>query len=573
MGMQVTRNSTSDLKAWRIEDIRTELDHRTQVTPALLHSINKDGFLISVSDAWLSKLGYSREEVIGKRSSEFLTAESRAYALREVLPAFFLTGRSDNVEYQMVCKGGRIIDVLLSAVLDRMPGEAGGASLAVVTDVTALKAAKHQLALSEQRYRDLVESQTELVSLATPEGELRFVNHAYARHYSREPDDMMGKSLFEFIPASEHAAVAEHLRQVCGVDHSVENQNQVLLPDGRVRWMAWTNKALRDLESRVTAIHSVGKDIHDRIIGEQKLKESEARYRLLADHGTDMVFQLDRDLVLRYVSPAAQEILGHEPDDLIGTQPMALIHPDGVDLLELTFQQLLDGRLERNSLGCRFRHRDGSWIWVEAQLKTLKDPRSGLPQGIIGTLRDISIRKAIEEQLHDANRRLQALANQDGLTGLSNRRMFDAAFAREFDLASRGEQDLALLMIDVDWFKSFNDGYGHPAGDECLRKIGSAIGAQSRPGDVAARYGGEEFAVLLSNASHAVALEFGESIRASVLQLAIEHNGSPNQLVTVSVGVASLGAEEASWGALLRRADSALYRAKASGRNVVAGMP
>ncbi|WP_349962888.1 diguanylate cyclase [Rhizobium sp. ZPR3] len=569
----MSRNTTVVTRAWHLEDIRTELDHRTQVTPAMLHSINKDGFLISVSDAWLSKLGYSREEVIGKRSSEFLTAESRAYAVREVLPAFFLSGRSDNIEYQMVCKDGQIIDVLLSAVLDRMPGEAGGVSLAVITDVTALKAAKRQLALSEERYRDLVEYQTELVSLASPEGELRFVNHAYAHHYGREPNDMVGKSLFDFIPASERAEVEEHLRQVCNVDYSVENQNQVLLPDGRVRWMVWTNKALRDLDGYVTAIHSVGKDIHDRIVGEQRLKESEARYRLLADHGTDMVFQLDRDLIYRYVSPACREIFGREPEDLIGAQPMAFLHSEEVDHLELAFRQLLEGRAERNLLSCRFRHREGYWIWVEAQLKALKDPHSSMPSGLIGTLRDISVRKVIEEQLHDANRRLQALADQDGLTGLSNRRMFDAAFTREFDLASQGEHNLALLMVDVDWFKSFNDGYGHPAGDECLRKIGGAIRAQARSGDVVARYGGEEFAVLLPNASHAEAIELGESIRTSVLKLTIEHKDSPNRIVTVSVGVASMRAEDANCGMFLGRADGALYRAKGDGRNRVVGKP
>ncbi|MGZ9724067.1 sensor domain-containing diguanylate cyclase [Rhizobium miluonense] len=565
----MSRNSTFDIEAWRNEEIRTELEHRTKVTPAMLHSINKDGLLISVSDAWLDKLGYTREEVIGRRSSEFLTAESRAYALREVLPAFFLTGHSDNIEYQMVCKNGRIIDVLLSAVLDRLPGEAQGVSLAVITDVTALKAAKRQLALSEVRYRDLVESQTELVSLASPEGELRFVNHAYARHYGREPDEMIGKSLFDFIPETSRLAVEHHLGKVCSVDHSIENQNQVVLPDGRVRWMAWTNKALRDLDGQVTAIHSVGRDIHDRVVGEQRLKESEARYRLLANHGTDMVFQLDVDLVHRYVSPACYDILGREAEELIGTHLIAITHPEDTERAGSAFQSLVDGDLERHLLLCRLRHRDGRWIWVEAQLKALMDRQSDLPSGIIGTLRDVSERKAIEEQLQEANRRLQTLADQDGLTGLSNRRLFDAAFSREFDLALEGEKDLALLMIDVDWFKSFNDGYGHPAGDRCLKKIGESIRDRVRPGDIVARYGGEEFAVLLPTASLPEAIVIGELIRKSVLQLAIEHKGSPNQFVTVSIGVASLEVGNSSRELLLGRADSALYRAKENGRNIV----
>jgi diguanylate cyclase (GGDEF)-like protein/PAS domain S-box-containing protein len=551
--------------------LQAELDHRTQVTPAMLHSINKAGRLISVSDAWLTKLGYAREEVIGRLSSDFLTPESRAYAIQEVLPTFFRTGRVDNVEYQMVCKDGRVIDVLLSAVLDDSSTELGSVSLAVVTDVTALKIAERKLALSEERYRGLVEDQSELVSLASPEGELRFVNHAYARHYGRQPNEMIGRSLFDFIPEEGRAAVAEHLREVCRVRWSVQDENQVLLPNGQTRWMAWTNRALTDADGRVTAIHSVGRDIDERVTAERRLKESEARYRLLADHSSDMVFQLDLDLVRRYVSPACREILGYEPEELIGVKPVSMVHPEDAARVKLAFQSLLDGNADRHSIINRIRHRDGRWTWVEAQLKTLRDPQTGRPAGIIGTLRDVSARKAIEDQLQEANQRLQALANQDGLTGLANRRSFDDALSREYGRARQEKRSLGLLMIDVDWFKSFNDRYGHPAGDECLKRIAEAIrNAVCRSGDVAARYGGEEFAVLLPDTDESGAATIAERIRQAVLSLAIEHGGSPKGVATISIGVVALAYGDLSEPKMfLHNADRALYRAKAGGRNMI----
>ncbi|QND46446.1 PAS domain S-box protein (plasmid) [Rhizobium lusitanum] len=549
-----------------------ELEHRTKVTPAILHSINQEGRLISVSDAWLAKLGYAREEVIGRPSSDFLTPESRIYAINEVLPAFFKSGRIDDAEYQMVCKNGRIIDVLLSAVLDDSSPEIGSVSLAVVTDVTALKTVERQLAANETRYRGLVEDQSELISLASPEGDLRFVNHAYARHYGLQPDEMIGRSLFDFVPEDSRAAVAAHLQHVCSVGHSVEDENQVILPNGQTRWMAWRNRALTDANGHVVAIHSVARDIDDRVAAEQRLKESEARYRLLADHGTDMVFQLDRDLVRQYVSPACREILGYEPEELIGNKPMNLAHPDERPHVLLAFQTLLDGSVERRSVINRFRHRDGHWIWVEAQLKTLKDPKTGKPTGIIGTLRDVSARKAIEDELQDANRRLQALAEQDGLTGLANRRFFDNALLREAGRAGQDKTSLGLLMIDVDWFKAFNDCYGHPAGDECLKRIGATIQKiVNRPGDVAARYGGEEFAALLPDTDEPAAAAIAEQIRQAVLELAIEHRVSPNQVATISVGAAALTEGAVTEPAtLLHNADRALYRAKENGRNKVA---
>src|SRR5882757_9252446 len=109
-----------------------ELDHWTAVTPAMLHSIDEKGLLISVSDAWLAKLGYTRDEVLGRLSSDFLTTASKEHKMRDVLPEFFRQGRCDNVQYQMVCKDGSVIDVLLSAVLDRdLPGRHGRVSRAV----------------------------------------------------------------------------------------------------------------------------------------------------------------------------------------------------------------------------------------------------------------------------------------------------------------------------------------------------------------------------------------------------------------------------------------------------------
>ena len=427
--------------------IRAELERRSNITPAMLHSIDAEGRLIAVSDAWLAKLGYAREEVIGRRSSDFLTPQSREHAIKTALPEFFRCGHCENVEYQMVCKDGRVIDVLLSAVLDKDPSGRGPASVAVITDVTAPKAA------------------------------------------------------------------------------------------------------------------------------EQRLRQSEARYRLLAENSTDMVFQVGRDLLRRYVSPACREIFGCEPEELIGSQPFGMIHPDDVGRVVLTYQSLFEGRAERLSVINRGRHRDGRWIWVEVRFRALKDPLTGEVTSVVGTLRDISARKAIEDQLAEANSKLRALAREDSLTGLANRRALDGALALAYRRARRDKTGLALLMIDVDWFKAFNDRFGHLAGDECLRRIAHEIRAIARrPDDVASRYGGEEFAVLLPDMDDGAAAAQAERLREAVLNLGIAHPASPAGIVTVSAGVASAAPGETTFGPkrLLLAADEALYRAKDSGRNIVA---
>lgn len=174
-------------------------------------------------------------------------------------------------------------------------------------------------------------------------------------------------------------------------------------------------------------------------------------------------------------------------------------------------------------------------------------------------------------ELEEANLHLAALSHTDGLTGLSNRRHFDKVLTEEWLRAQRSEQPLALMLIDVDHFKKFNDHYGHQAGDKCLQSIASILQSSAqRAGDMAARYGGEEFCLLLADTNAEIGPQLAEAVRRSIELLHIPHELSPLGMVTVSIGVAVMfpdtGHDAES---LLRFADKALYRAKHDGRNRV----
>jgi diguanylate cyclase (GGDEF)-like protein len=173
-------------------------------------------------------------------------------------------------------------------------------------------------------------------------------------------------------------------------------------------------------------------------------------------------------------------------------------------------------------------------------------------------------------RVDQANRatRLQALS--DALTGLANRRCFNETIEREFQRASRNGRPLSLIMVDIDLFKTFNDQYGHPAGDACLRAISAAVqGVLRRPGDMAARYGGEELAILLPETDIAGAVRIAGDMQAAIRALAIRHEAGPLGVVTLSAGVASWcpGRLTATPAWLVEAADAALYEAKALGRN------
>ena len=178
------------------------------------------------------------------------------------------------------------------------------------------------------------------------------------------------------------------------------------------------------------------------------------------------------------------------------------------------------------------------------------------------------------EALETANRQLTELTVTDALTGLANRRHFDLALVEEWARAQRSGQPLALLMVDVDFFKPYNDHYGHQAGDDCLRRVAHFLrGAARRAGDLVARYGGEEFAVVAADTDLAAALSLAEAMRATVAAAAIPHAVTPvaGGTATVSIGVAvTVPKFGETPERLLLRADAALYLAKSQGRNRVA---
>jgi len=176
---------------------------------------------------------------------------------------------------------------------------------------------------------------------------------------------------------------------------------------------------------------------------------------------------------------------------------------------------------------------------------------------------------ALTRKLDAANQEVARISSSDDLTGIANRRFFDEAISVEWRRARRHSNSIALLICDVDFFKLFNDTYGHQAGDNCLRKIATAIGLNTeRPSDMVARYGGEEFAVLLPETTIGGALMVAEKIRRAIRELNIPHESSPTSRITISIGIASAAPGfDNPPDDLIHAASKALYRAKREGRD------
>ncbi|MBW7971599.1 diguanylate cyclase [Bradyrhizobium sp. BR 10289] len=294
------------------------------------------------------------------------------------------------------------------------------------------------------------------------------------------------------------------------------------------------------------------------------LVEKEAHFRLLAEGSSDMVTRIGLDGQLRYVSPSSARVVGWRANQLIGTPALAGIHEEDRPHVQAAVDAMKRGEAEEARITYRNTHRTDTEVWLESTMRvTRKD--NGEIDGVVAISRDITEQKKLETKL-------ETLATEDGLTGLANRRHFDERLSEEWARAYRDRSNLALLMIDVDRFKAYNDQYGHPAGDACLRVVAQVIAAEmKRPGDLAGRYGGEEFAMLLPNTDAAGCARVGERIRKAIGEAGLVHRGNqPSGYVTASLGGATCRPaleRTAGVGTLIEAADRALYAAKESGRD------
>ena len=311
--------------------------------------------------------------------------------------------------------------------------------------------------------------------------------------------------------------------------------------------------------------------VRRRLAAEARLREGERHYRMLADNSTDLIVRLGHDLRRSYVSPSNRSGAGREPHERSGRRAEGLVGEGVGPAVAAALASLAAGNAVA-PLSYRLRRKDGTVLWVETIGRRMEDG-----SGCLFAIRDISRRKAVEQDLHEANRKLQRLVMLDGLTGIDNRRSFDATLEREVRAAMRSGLPLSLLLIDIDHFKRLNDSHGHSVGDECLRLIAATIGGwMKRSADHLARYGGEEFAVLLPQTESCGAALLAEWLCEAVRSLDLAHvipgSAGARGAVSISIGVATLHAvpEVTDSRMLVDAADKALYAAKQGGRDRVA---
>jgi diguanylate cyclase (GGDEF)-like protein/PAS domain S-box-containing protein len=272
-----------------------------------------------------------------------------------------------------------------------------------------------------------------------------------------------------------------------------------------------------------------------------------------------------------YIGPQIESLLGWSPASWVSAEDWATrMHPeDSAWVVDFCVSQSKAGT--DHEADYRALTKDGGYVWIRDVVHVVRN-EAGEVESLVGFMFDISERKKTEEKLLTLQKELEALSFKDGLTGVANRRMFDSILEVEWANARRTNQPLSMILLDIDYFKQYNDHYGHVQGDQCLKRMGQVLSsAATRSRDFVARFGGEEFVLVLPETDEESAAKIAERCRNLLFKEQIPHEKSlVSQILSVSLGVGTIVPAHTDESiAFIEEVDKRLYRAKQNGRNCI----
>jgi len=455
----------------------------------------------------------------------------------------------------------------------------------IATDITERKLMELRLRQSEERFRLAFENANSGMCLVDPQGRLMQVNDRMSAIFGYSRQELEGMTVNDLAYPEDRSVSPKYMSQAIeGLVDRITFDKRYRHRDGHLIYGQVASSLVRDHQGQPLYFISHVEDVTARRLAEEQLRASEQRVRLVVDHAVDNIWTMGPDYRLRYLSPSIQSLVGYSVDEYLELTLDQMLMPDSLGMALAYFGSLDEHRAAGRPLmdfpfrgEIELRTKDGTGIWTEIIVNPLVDDAGRLLE-FAGVTRDIRERKRYEAQLQQAweaaeaakralqsaNGELHRLATTDRLTGIWNRAYFEEVAAKETERAARYGEPLSLLLFDIDHFKAINDTHGHLIGDQVLIELTRRVGEHLRANDVLARWGGEEFVIMLPHCAAAEALRVAEKLRALVQAQPFALVGQ----VTASFGVADFRPTDNldTW---LKRADDALYAAKAGGRNQV----
>ncbi len=375
----------------------------TETSRDLVLSFDRAGKILYASNA-TRLFGYAPEDLVGKDSLDLTHPDDVPIVLEMMQTALrgSADDRSSNVrEYRVRTADGRYVWVEGNpAITFGADGRPNGSTNSL-RDISGRRSAQDALVESESRYRLLADRSTDIIVRADTNGVIQYISPA-CRLLGYVADEMVGRSVVDFVHPDELVATRQRTLELLGGRPQTggdRREYRVLAKSGEVFWLDGHSSLIHDRSGTILGAISHLRDVTERRAAEAAMAESEARYRLLAEHATDIIIQWDRAGALVYASPSCRE-LGYEPPELVGRSLLDFIHPDDAEQLRqriaIVAEDLPQAIGERNEQ--RVRCKDGHWAWLEGRPSIIRDDQ-GVPIGMVSQLRDVTDRRAMEDAL------------------------------------------------------------------------------------------------------------------------------------------------------------------------------
>lgn len=422
-------------------------------------------------------------------------------------------------------------------------------------DVTERKQAEKELRDSEERFRNLAENSIVGVNIIQ-DGTIKYVNKKFAEIFGYSVEECLNNMNYRQLVYPEDLDIVQNKirRRITGEVNSVHYTFRGIKKRGDIVQVEIFGSSIQ-MNGKAAVVGTI-LDITERKQMEEKLKESEKRFRSLFEESKDAIVNTDKKGNLLLVNPAGMALFGLTNAELASINFQELyVDPEMVRRFTTAIRE--KGHIR--DFGVQLRGKDEKIMDCLMTVITKQSDDSAL-MGYEGIIRDVTPYKKMEEEL-------RRLATIDSLTGINNRRNFLDLAQKEISRSSRYDRPFSMVMLDIDYFKKVNDTYGHSVGDKVLIEFCAVCLKQLRKNDIMGRLGGEEFAIALVECDPEMAAIFAERIRQAVASHAVPI-GSEEIRFTVSLGVTSMR-QGCDLDSILERADNALYRAKENGRNQV----
>jgi diguanylate cyclase (GGDEF)-like protein/PAS domain S-box-containing protein len=531
-----------------------------------------------ISPSVKNVLGFSQVERMHQTLNEQLTPNSLSLVL-DVLSKELTLEKQGNadpnrkiaIELEYYHKDGstRWMDLVISGihndqgVLTSIHG--------VSRNITERKRAEDALKESENKYRLLADNIQDVVFVMDMNLNYTYLSPSVKILRGYEPEEAMKHTPEETMTPSSIDLALGILSEMMEMEKS-EHRNinisqtaqlEMTRKDGTTVWVETKASFIRDENHRPVGIMGLTRDITERKKVEDALRESEYKYKGLIENIPDIIFTIDLEGKITFVSKRAKEISGYENAEMINKNIFNFI-PEEAHLSTME-------KLQEGMKGKKIKHiqmpviaKSGEKLFFEFSFSRIYKDEAVV--GAQGTAVDITKRKKAEDELRESELRYQKLSIIDDLTQLYNSRHFYAQLEREIERSNRYEQPLTLLLLDLDKFKDFNDTYGHVEGDHVLSRLGQVVKRCLRETDSAYRYGGEEFTIILPMTTRREGIVTAKRIQAELSKESFSPALGQEVYVTVSIGMAQYKPKE-EIRAFVNRVDLLMYQAKNDGRD------